>query len=53
MLATVNTALPQGEQPGADSLDHIPAYLADSVDALLSALDESVKLRVRDIPSIQ
>ncbi|KAI0271497.1 asparagine synthase-domain-containing protein [Gloeopeniophorella convolvens] len=50
--ARVNRALPEGQlSPSlSQSLDFIPPFLATAVDDLISHLDRSVALRVRNIP---
>ncbi|KAE9410848.1 hypothetical protein BT96DRAFT_983532 [Gymnopus androsaceus JB14] len=49
--AKVNTILPPNDTPlPDDSLDVIPDWLQESVDGLISVLDRSVMLKVRDIP---
>ncbi|KAF9457110.1 asparagine synthase-domain-containing protein [Collybia nuda] len=46
----INPALPPEEFQQVESLDKIPEYLADAVAGLKSQLDQSVMLRVHDIP---
>ncbi|KAK0208534.1 asparagine synthase-domain-containing protein [Desarmillaria ectypa] len=46
----VNPSVPSDTWPRLVSLDEIPDYLLASVDALISHLDRSVFLRVRNIP---
>lgn len=46
----VNTSIPHDICPALSSLDEIPPYLAPSVDGLMTLLDKSVWLQVRDIP---
>ncbi|KAF5382945.1 hypothetical protein D9757_006339 [Collybiopsis confluens] len=50
-LARVNTTLPPNDAPlPGPGLDIIPGWLEESVDELISQLDQSVMLQVRDVP---
>ncbi|KAF8203066.1 asparagine synthase-domain-containing protein [Pholiota molesta] len=46
----VNTMITSDNIPLVDTLDKIPEYLSRAVDDLISQLDRSVMLQVRDIP---
>ncbi|KAH9947984.1 asparagine synthase-domain-containing protein [Amylocystis lapponica] len=46
----INRSLPE-DIPKAQDLDHVPAHLSGVVDELITQLDRSVMLRVRNIPS--
>ena len=46
----VNPNVPPEDSPRLESLDHVPLYLAQPVEDLLSQLDRSVMMRVRGIP---
>ncbi|KAF9480031.1 hypothetical protein BDN70DRAFT_912901 [Pholiota conissans] len=48
----VNTAIALDDIPPAESLDHIPMHISQAVDDLISNLDRSVMLQVRDIPRV-
>lgn len=50
MPCQVNTTLPPEGALVVNTLETIPEYLEDAVGDLISHLDKSVELRVRDIP---
>ena len=46
----VNPNVPPEDSPRLESLDHVPLYLAQPLEDLLSQLEKSVMMRVRGIP---